>query len=109
MKCSKIRNAEKSVCTAEQKIAYNYAFMWSERLKAIESSDMSEITKSNVIQDIVTAITKGMDANGISDKYNPDVVIHAFRNGWKTYAAGFEILDSYKKIGETFPILYEIE
>lgn len=28
MKMHKIRNIDKSVCTAEQKIAYNYAFMW---------------------------------------------------------------------------------
>lgn len=33
MKMHKIRNVDKSVCTAEQKIAYNYAFVWRETLK----------------------------------------------------------------------------
>ena len=47
IKCKKIKNVDKYVCTAEQKIAYNYAFSYIEFGKKILKADTAEINKTD--------------------------------------------------------------
>lgn len=53
MKMHKIRNVDKSVCTCEQKIAYNYAFNWRTQLEKIYMSDCAQFVKSDAYQEII--------------------------------------------------------
>ena len=76
MKYHKIRNVDKSVCTAEQKIAYNAAFY--------HTFDYRETWK----------------------KYDIDAIQAALNAGMENYFNGCSILSSYEEIGKTFPALY---
>ena len=46
MKMHKIYGVDKNICTAEQKIAYNYAFSHRNWLEKIYKSDSTEAVKS---------------------------------------------------------------
>ena len=109
MKVHKIRNVDKKVCFAEQKIAYNYAFSWRYILEKIYKSDNAEFVKEEAYQDIINHVIDGIKREGIDKRYNMDVIVHCFRNGIKKYLNGYSILMSYKEIGEIFPCLYDIE
>lgn len=109
MKAGKIQRVDKSICTAEQKIAYNYAFSWHSILRKLYcNSELTAIQKSELLQDIVNSILASMKENEIDKKYNVDLIIHCFRNGVEKYANGFEVLSSYEQIGKAFPSNYEI-
>lgn len=108
MKVHKIRNVEKSECFAEQKIAYNYAFLWRSQLEQIEKSNIPEFVKSAKRQNIIDCVIYGIKEQKIDEKYNIDVIIHCFRNGMEEYLKGFSILTSYKDIGNIFKCSYEI-
>ena len=110
MKVNKIRNIEKSVCFAEQKIAYNYAFMWHTQLKKIFNSDNIAIVKSEAYNDIIQSVIRGINEKEIDKKYNIDAIIHCFRNGIENYMNynNSGILASYEEIGKIFTCLYEI-
>ena len=101
MKFHKIRGIEKSVCTAEQKIAYNYA-----------SADRDWILRSNMelwqyLDDVAARAQKNA---AISKKYDIDAIIHCLRQGLVNYlGAKYHILTSYKEIGDMFPSLYPVE
>ena len=45
MKMHKIRGVDKKICTAEQKIAYNYAFMYRDVMERIRNSDTTAMAK----------------------------------------------------------------
>lgn len=110
LKCKKIRNVEKNICTCEQKIAYNFAFSNQPQLKKCFDSNMPTANKLDFLQEIITNIiipdcTKWNDN---LKKYNVDAIVHAFRNGVQEYLKGSIILTSYEDIGINFPILYEI-
>ena len=109
MKCHKIRGIDLKTCTAEQKIAYNYAFMWVDCGKKAFNSDNSESVKSEELQNIINCIIKNMEQNGTNKRYNIDAVITAFRNGFRGYCKNFFIASDYETIGKAFPIPYELE
>lgn len=109
MKCHKIRGIDLKTCTAEQKIAYNYAFMWVDCGKKIFNSNSPESVKSEELQDIVQSIIRNIKQNGTDRTHNIDAIITAFRNGFRGYCKNFFIASDYESIGKAFPILYELE
>ena len=111
MKMKKIKGIEKSICTCEQKIAYNYAFMYHTQLKQIFISDITAIAKSEAYQKVVNFVIEGIKRNGIDKKYNIDAIVHCFRNGIENYMNfnNSGVIGSYEEIGKTFPCLYEVE
>lgn len=109
MKMHKIKNIDKSICTCEQKIAYNYAFSWRQQLEKIYKSDNAQFVKTEAYQQIINYVIDGIKRNGIDKKYNIDAIIHCFRNGIENYLNGYSVIGSYEEIGKTFPCLYEIE
>lgn len=108
LKCKKIKGIEKTVCTAEQKIAYNYAFQWYEIGKKALKENETEIQKSNAMEYIENCIIKSIKNNGIDKKYNIDAIIISFRQGFRKYCENFFIANNYEIIGKCFPIPYEI-
>lgn len=108
MKCHKINNVDKNVCTAEQKIAYNFAFAWSDVGKKILNSDMTEVNKSEAIGDIERFILESLQDKKFN-RFNKDAIIVAFRQGFKDYCQNYFIATSYKEIGNVFCIPYGIE
>lgn len=108
LKCKKIRNIDKQVCTCEQKIAYNYAFKWVDTGKKILSSNMAEIGKSQAFMDIEKLVVKSIKENKIDKKYNIDAIVIAFRQGFRNYCNNFFIASNYESIGKCFIIPYEI-
>ena len=109
MKCHKIRGIDLKICTAEQKIAYNYAFMWVDCGKKIFNSSNSESVKSEELQNIINAVVESIKRSGTDRTYNIDAIITAFRNGFRGYCKNFFIASDYESIGKAFPILYELE
>jgi len=107
MKCYKIRGIEKSICTAEQKIAYNFAFMWIDSGKKILNSNMAEVEKSKAFSDIEKFILRDLEEEKFN-RYNHDAIMIAFRQGFENYCYNFFITADYKYIGEVFKIPYEI-
>lgn len=108
IKCKKIRNVEKSVCTAEQKIAYNYAFQWYSVGKKVFESNISESEKLHAMHDIEHSVLNSIKTNGIDKKYNIDAIIISFRQGFRKYCENFFIANNYEIIGKCFLIPYEI-
>lgn len=109
MKMHKIKNVDKSVCTCEQKIAYNYAFSWRTQLEKIYKSDNVQFVKTEAYQRIINFVIDELKRNGTDKKYNIDAIIHCFRNGIENYLNGYSVIASYEEIGKTFPCLYDIE
>lgn len=109
MRMHKIHGVDKNICTAEQKIAYNYAFSHRNWLEKIYKSDSTEVVKSEAYQDVISLVIKCLKDNGTDKRYNIDAIIHCFRNGIENYMKQYSILNSYKEIGKTFVCLYDIE
>lgn len=101
MKCRKIHNVDISVCSCEQKIAYNFAFMWYSTGKKILQSAVTEEEKQNGIAEIVSSIKHSLQEEKFN-KYNKESIIQAFLNGFENYCSNFFIGNSYEKIGEYF-------
>ena len=101
MKFHKIRGIEKSVCTAEQKIAYNYAF-----------ADYEWAMKSDMeLWQYLDKVANRIKANEkIMKKYDIDAIIHCLRQGFINFCKSkYHILTSYEEIGKMFPSLYPVE
>lgn len=101
MKCKKINGVDKSICTAEQKIAYNYAFSWSDICR-------KTLNDKTAIQDIEKNIIENIKHNGIDKKYNIDAILIAFRSGFEKYCKNPFIAYDYDIIGKCFSIPFEI-
>lgn len=121
----KIPGVPLTVCTAEQKIAYNAAFYMSinsvargrfkdqnGRPQAAEdfwrenAGTMSGVAAATFITTCIDDAMREIDANGINEKYNIDMIFCALRAGMKNYLSGFTVLSTYEAIGKTFPALY---
>ena len=116
LKCKKINGVEKSICTAEQKIAYNYAFSLSDvykrRIKEYIKKygfKPTEISKNELYFEIENIIIKDIKNRDDMKKYNIDAIIIAFRNGFVNYCNNFFIATDYEMIGKCFTIPYDIE
>lgn len=109
MKCHKINGIEKSVCTAEQKIAYNFAFMWCDVGKKLFNSDNAEVVKSDALQVIVNNVIQELQSDKFK-RFNIDAIIVAFRQGFRNYCTeNYFIANDYETIGKYFSIPYVIE
>ena len=108
MKCRKINGIDKNVCTAEQMIAYNYAFSWRDCYIRRTKEATTAIQKDEVLQDIINFVTSDVLRRDDMKKYNADAIVVAFRQGFTSYIKDFFIASDYVKIGEIFKIPYEI-
>lgn len=111
MKYRKIRNIEKSVCTCEQKIAYNYATTYADRYRDTwrkTASKYCEFQKSEFIHDAVQWCMKLLMNNSeFLKKYDVDAIQSALNAGMRNYFdAEHTILTSYEDIGKMFPAYY---
>lgn len=116
LKCKKINGVEKNICTAEQKIAYNYAFsyhnIYSVRIKEYIKKygfEPTEISKNELYFEIENIVIKDIKNRDDMKKYNIDAIIIAFRNGFVNYCNDFFIATDYEMIGKCFIIPYDIE
>lgn len=109
IKCKKIRDIEKSTCTAEQKIAYNFAFRYADLGKKILATDTAEFVKADGFHQVETIVRKDIESSAEMKKYNIDAITIAFRNGFKNYCKNPFIALNYETIGNCFKIPYTIE
>lgn len=88
MKLHKIRNIDINICSAEQKIAYNFAFAgycWA---------DLEQVLKN-----------LARYREQFRGKYDCDAIAEALRNGYEAYKSGAaRIFTSYEEVGKAFPI-----
>lgn len=99
MKFKKIPGIDKSVCTAEQKIAYNYAFRYR------------DFDGQKYLIDLIDVVADDIKHNEkIMKQYDLDSIIHCFRNGYIEYRKNLpSILTDYETIGKTFFSLYPVK
>lgn len=99
MTFKKIPNIEKEVCTAEQKIAYNFAFRYRDFDGNKELIDLLQV---------VVAEIKGNEK--MMQRYDIDSIIHCLRNGYIEYRKNHPaILTDYETIGKVFYTLYPVQ
>ena len=108
LKCKKIRGVDKSVCTAEQKIAYNYACRYANIGKKILNADAPEFVKADGYFQVEKLVLNDIKSNEALCKYNIDAIIISFRQGFRNYCKNPFIALSYASIGNCFKIPYEI-
>lgn len=100
MKFHKIRNVDKKICTAEQKIAYNYAF-----------ADYEWVMRSDMeLHEYLNNVTNRIKNNPDLKKYDIDAIIHCLRNGFINFCKSkYHILHNYESIGKVFFSMYDVE
>ena len=99
----KIKNIPLTECTAEQKIAYNLAFMYYDNRLPMQLQK-SELVYTS-IREMLDLYRMGRDYK--AGKYNEDAIFCALNSGFENYLkAKYHILSSYKEIGEMFPANY---
>ncbi len=88
MKLHKIPKTDINVCSAEQKIAYNFAFAcygWAS------------------VEQVIEHLERYREQFG--GKFNSDAIAEALRNGYESYKnSSTHIYTSYAEIGKAFPI-----
>jgi hypothetical protein len=102
------RNPAKSVCTAEQKIAYNMASRIYGDIrfaKAWQQYDSGNDWESKAIREYF--ITWQRDYNKASAYYNEDAIFSALRAGLHDFICHHApIFTTYKEVGQAFPAYY---
>ena len=99
MKYHKIKNIDKSVCTAEQKIAYNLA--WYECCGA---ENLTADDCENVIEGCMKHWSREIAKCPKSAQYDSDAILASLNAGMRNYiASGCRIPSSYEAVGEMFP------
>lgn len=106
IKYHKIPGVEKTVCTAEQKIAYNLAFADGDILLRLVNDG-----KVKNAREAVETIFRLHDMENITKKYDIDGVFSALLAGIEKYIKNYAerhdfLFTSYEQIGEAFPALY---
>lgn len=109
LKCKKIYGTEKNICTAEQKIAYNYAFSYHDLYKDLKNDFIPGFVRSELLHKAINFICSDIKTKELDKKYNIDAIVIAFRNGFETYCKKPFIATNYEEIGKFFNIPYEIE
>lgn len=109
MKYHKIRNVEKTVCAAEQKIAYNIAF----RHLAIYQSDFDQVNACDpeagksfcekLARNGLLIFRKGYDYK--PGKFDEDAILYSLNAGLYGYLSKPFIASSYEDVGKAFPAL----
>ena len=101
----KLRSVEKSVCTSEQKIAYNCAFrIWinyGDRITALPTAAAQDDAEKRVIKLYINELIRQ------GSRYNLDAVFCALNAGLHDYLfSDYHIMSSYADIGRAFPANY---
>ena len=107
MKYHKIRGVEKTVCTAEQKIAYNCAFLIFEdcRYNWLGNTDKARWVLEYHEHNAISEQLERLKEKGC--KYDIDAIQCALNAGLHDYIFGTEhVLNSYEDIGKAFPANY---
>lgn len=109
MKYHKIKNVPLSVCTAEQKIAYNLAFSWHEITKKNYNKMPCAFQKNEVIYHFIRTMIECYKSayDYKPGKYDIDAIFCALNAGFEKYInSDYSILNSYEEIGKMFPAYY---
>lgn len=110
MKYHKIRGVEKSVCTAEQMIAYNVAFARTHEYRDTWRKTKDQYMRFQQLEFIHEAVQwcmKFVKSNEkICKKYDIDSIWCALCNGLEDYWNGNVVLWSYEEVGKIFPAPY---
>lgn len=110
MKYHKIRNVEKSVCTAEQKIAYNIAWRIDLSYGSQFRADLENVGNLAIDEAVTKLRDIGLKNYKLSytytDKYDIDAIFAALNAGLKKYLLKPFIATRYDEIGEAFPANY---
>lgn len=93
MKTHKIRGIDKAICTAEQKLAYNFVWSWSLNSDHLSGGELYECIRNDILQ-----------RENIITKYNVDAILTAIMNGLVGYREHKFIASSYAEIGKAFPL-----
>lgn len=108
LKYHKIRNVEKSVCTAEQMIAYNMAFRahisFGDRFRKLESSIAKDDAYHEIINCMFRQYRNGYDYK--PGKFNEDAIQAALNAGLRSYLENPFIAQDYESVGKAFPANY---
>lgn len=101
----KIRNVEKSVCTAEQVIAYKIAFrIWINRggdIAALPTASAQDDAEKRLVKLYISDLIKQ------GSRYNLDAVFCALNAGLHDYLFGdHHAMISYYDVGRAFPANY---
>lgn len=109
-KAHKITKVDKNICCCEQKIAYNYGFMNFDILKKVKENCIA-IQFQESLQDTINSMIQSCEENGISKKYNIDLIVIAYRQAMNRDFLNHKtgILKDYEEIGRYFNIPYDIE
>lgn len=103
----KIRGIPKDICTAEQKIAYNLAFL--AHISFQDQFDKIKDYPTNVISDFIYQVRDFEIKRYQRDndkKYNIDAIQSALSAGLLNYFKKPFIASNYETIGKSFPAHY---
>lgn len=105
----KIAGVEITICSAEQKIAYNLAFdchiSYQEDFDRVKVEGTETAIDAGVNTMIQKSIRRVLD-NPKMKRYDVDAIAHALHTGLRAYMEKPFIATYYSRIGEAFPILY---
>lgn len=103
-KFHKIRNVEKSVCTCEQKIAYNYAFSNYINFGDDYDNAKSEAEKRKIIIKCLNFNSDSLSRDEkIKCKYSIETIESILKNNLENYLnAKKHIYSSYEEVGKMF-------
>lgn len=102
VKYHKIPKVEKSVCTAEQMIAYNIAWRNQYLLSDYEKAENKKQLAVDTTKQMMSNYRNAYDYTG---KYNEEAIEYALLHGIETYASTkCRVLFHYSEVSEMFPI-----
>lgn len=108
MKTHKIRNIKKSVCCAEEMIAYNLSFRanisYGDKFRDyIEKNNPIEIEICNTVSEIRDRLVEDYRRDG-NKKYDIDAIFVALNSGLMEYLINPFIATEYSQVGKAFRI-----
>lgn len=107
MKYHGIGGVKKTVCTAEQKIAYNLAHSYKYFIANAYNKVFMGCEKSYIIRKSCYDLVGVLQRDYPASKYDIDAVFCCLGAGLEEYIkSGGRILWSYEDIGSAFPALY---
>lgn len=109
IKYHKIPKVEKSVCTAEQKIAYNIAWRlhltYGDQWK--NKDNFCKMAQSDFIHELIRKGLEMWKNAEPNSKYDIDGIFSALNAGLENYFnTKYHIMSSYEEIGKMFPANY---
>jgi hypothetical protein len=109
MQYHKIRGVDKTVCTAEQKIAYELAFRahinYGRSYRA-QMDKAAEAARCDAIYEILQRQMNIYRDSKLYGKYNEDAIFCCLNAGLKNYMEKPFIASMFEQIGQAFPAYY---